>query len=98
MILPVEYLPGAVEDIDAAFADYESKRAGLGERFLEMFLYHIDLIQTNPELYGCFYLDIRAIPIRRFPFVIYYRAEPDKVVIIAVRHGRQNVKNWLARM
>jgi hypothetical protein len=35
MSLPVVYLPEAQDDIDAAYAEYEQRLTGLGERFLD---------------------------------------------------------------
>ena len=34
MSLPVVYLPEAQDDVDAAYAAYEQRLAGLGNRFL----------------------------------------------------------------
>ena len=98
MTLPVAYLPEARDDIDAAYALYEQRLAGLGDRFLEALRQVIERIADTPDLYGIFHQDIRAAPLRRFPQVVYYRAEPSRVLIIAVQHGRRSSRAWLGRV
>ena len=76
MMLPTLYLPEARNDVDAIFIEYEQHRSGLGDRFLEAVRQRVDAIRTNPALYGEVFETIRAAPLRRFPYVVYYRIEP----------------------
>jgi plasmid stabilization system protein ParE len=97
MSLPVVYLPEAQDDIDAAYAQYEQRLAGLGDRFLKELRDVIDRIADNPALYGTIHQDVRAALVRRFPQVVYYRAEPGQVLILAVQHGRRGSRSWQSR-
>jgi plasmid stabilization system protein ParE len=97
MSLPAIYLPEAQDDVDAAYTRYEQRLAGLGDRFLEALRDLVDRIGDNPALYGVLHQDVRAAPMRRFPYVVYYRAEADKVVIIAVQDGRRSAQAWQGR-
>jgi plasmid stabilization system protein ParE len=97
MSVPVAYLPEARDDIDAAYTEYEQRRAGLGDQFLEAVREQVDRIQANPVLYGVVHQDVRAAPLRRFPHVVYYRAEPTRVLVIAVQHGRRGSRAWQSR-
>ena len=97
MSLPVVYLPEARDDIDNAYAGYERQRAGLGDRFLEALRTQVDAARANPLLYGLIHQDIRAAPLRRFPYVLYYRAGAAQIVVIAVQHGRRSPEAWLGR-
>ncbi len=94
----VVYLPGARDDIDIAYISYEQRQAGLGDRFVETVRDQVAQIQANPCLYGIGYQDIRAAPLRRFPYVVYYRAEVGQVVIIAGQHGCRDWSWWRARV
>jgi plasmid stabilization system protein ParE len=98
MSLPVVYLPEARDDIDTAYGGYEQQAVGLGDRFLEALRHRIDQIAATPELYGVFVQDVRAAPLRRFPYVVYYRVEADRIVIIAVQHGRRSSHFWQGRI
>ena len=98
MSLPVVYLPEAQDDIDSAYAGYEQRLAGLGDQFLVSLRDQVDRIQANPELYGVLHQDVRAAPMRRFPYVVYYRVEADRILVIAVQHGRRSAGAWQGRV
>jgi plasmid stabilization system protein ParE len=91
------FLPEARDDLDTAYTDYQARAAGLGDRFLEAVQRTVGLIEGNPSLYGEVAPGIRAGMVRRFPFVIYYREETNQVVVIAVRHGRDDPGIWQGR-
>src|SRR5262245_9555016 len=94
---PAVYLPEASDDIADAHADYEARSVGLGERFLAAVHQAVAVIESSPALYGEVAPGIRACLTRRFPFVVYYREEPGQVIIIAVRHGRDDPATWQGR-
>lgn len=97
MSLPVAYLPEAVDDIDAAHNDYEAQLPGLGDQFVAALRTTIDRICDNPHLYGVFRRDIRAAPLGRFSYVVYYRYCGPDILIIAVQHGRRSTRAWRGR-
>jgi|SRR5437899_6975809 len=97
MTLSFDFRPEAVEEIDATFQWYEEKRAGLGEEFFSAFLRQLDRIQESPEGWAVLYRQVRACPMRRFPYVIYYRLLPDRINIIAVQHGHRHPRAWRHR-
>ena len=97
MNLTADFRLEAVEEVDAAYAWYEEQRAGLGEEFLGAFLEQLERIQENPEGCAVLYRKIRACPMRRFPYVVYYRLLPDRINVIAVQHGHRNPRAWRRR-
>ena len=42
--------------------------------------------------------DVRRYLLRRFPFAILYRLEPDHLRILAVKHHSRQSDYWQARM
>ena len=78
MSLPVAYLPEALDDVEAAYLSYEGQCADLGNRFLAALRSRIDVIADNPNLYAVLHRDVRAAPLRRFPYVVYYRVESSR--------------------
>ena len=94
MSVPAVYLPQAEDDVAAAHAAYEQQQAGLGDRFVEELRDQVDRIRLNPQLYGVSHRDIRGAPLHRFPYVVYYRPEPTRVLVIAVQHGRRSSRGW----
>ena len=97
MNLPLDYRPEVRDEIDAAYLWHEQQRVGLGEEFLTVLRDQLDKIQDNPELYGVLYRQVRACPLRRFPYVVYFRIQSDRIDIIAVQHGHQNSSRWRRR-
>jgi toxin ParE1/3/4 len=99
MSLPVVYLPEAEDDIDAAYRHYEEdERAGLGEDFLDVLREAIDRISEHPGLYAIWRRNIRAVPLRRFPYVLYYCDRGADILVIAVQHGRRSARSWRGRI
>jgi toxin ParE1/3/4 len=98
MSLRFVYGHGVEEDIDSAYAWYEGKRSGLGQRFLGELDVLLQRIQDNPEMYGVIYRNVRAVKIHHFPYVVYYRLKQDRIEIVAIEHGHRNPNRWKARL
>lgn len=96
-MIPSSYLPEAREDIDEAFTYYESIRTGLGDRFLTALSKRVEQIESSPALFGEVLPGIRAVLVKKFPYVLYYRPDPAPLTIIAVRHGKENARVWQRR-
>ena len=80
-------LPLPKETEEAAFF-YESVSPGLGSAFLGEVEEKYDKLKTNPLSYS--FIDnkkiLRDVAIRRFPYVIIFKVEPHKVIVISVHH------------
>ena len=98
MIAPVIYLPEAQADIDAAYAAYERQAVGLGQRFVDQLQAQVAGIRANPQLYAVPRYGVRAVTLRRFPYVAFYRIEPARVLIVAVQHNRRSSRAWRGRI
>lgn len=98
MSLTVVYLPAAEDDIAAGHAEYESESPGLGDRFAQAVRTHVDKIAWMPEMYGEVAAGVRAAPVRKFPYVVYYRIDGQRAVILAVTHGRRHRQGWEQRV
>ena len=94
---PVIVRPAAEADIADAFHWYEEQRAGLGNEFRAQLRIAFDAISKNPLLFRVVHRNTRRYLVRRFPYAIYYRVFPDKVVVIACMHGRRNPRRWQSR-
>jgi len=76
---------------------YEDQRPGLGAAFtteVEMVLARI--VQT-PLTYPRVQGNIRRALVRRFPYVIYYHAMSDEIVVLGFIHGRRHPRRWQSR-
>ena len=79
-----------LEIIDA-YLYYENKQIGLGETFFEQLELYFDRITENPKHFEV-KNNYREAYIRKFPYLIIYRIEKNKVVVYSVFNTPQNPK------
>ncbi|HTO45112.1 MAG TPA: type II toxin-antitoxin system RelE/ParE family toxin [Burkholderiales bacterium] len=73
---------------------YEDQRAGLGEEFLGAVEASFDAIQEFPEMFAPLHGEVRRAVVSRFPYAVFYRIEPKRVVVLAVLHMARDPKLW----
>ena len=69
---------------------YEQKRKGLGAEFLAEVKRSASLAADHPLQYPCFHKDIRRIPLKRFPYFIYFQSAKSRLLVLAVLHVRRD--------
>lgn len=92
------YDPRVEDDLADAAAFYDERSPGLGEDFLTDVRAAVDDILRAPDRWAC----VDASPVRRylltrFPYAIYYRAESERLLVLAVTHTRRHPHTWRAR-
>ena len=81
----------AEQEFDDSIAYYESQCAGLGGEFRAAIEQLFQDIADNPERFRKVGEDVRrAVITRRFPFVIHFLIEPERIVILSVFHASRN--------
>ena len=90
--------PEAKVDILEAARSLENMHSGAGCRFLALIQRYVDLIETNPLLFGLLFEDVRAVTIRKYRYVIIYRVLDDLTEILAVVHGSRDRSSWESRL
>lgn len=84
----------AEQEIRQTFAWYEKQREGLGTHFITELERGLQRIQTNPVLYAPAYRDVRKIPLRTFPYNVYYIKLDTRLVVLRVLHQRRRQPAW----
>ena len=95
---PVVFLPQAEQEMLKAARFYESQTAGLGVDYLSEVERAVQTIAESPTTWPAIEGKLRRRLIRRFPFGILYRIEPEEIVIIAVAHLRRKPWYWKKRI
>jgi plasmid stabilization system protein ParE len=90
MIAPVIVRPEASQDATEAAHWYEDQLAGLGKRFLDALDQTIVLIAENPRRYPVYSQLIHRIHIRHFPYAVFFAANENRVVVLAVLNLHRN--------
>lgn len=87
----------AEKDIEAARAWYERQRPGLGNEFLLSVEEACNRIAWMPLMYADVYRGLRQCILRRFSYVLYYRAHSDRKTVAAVVHSSRHHRRWQSR-
>lgn len=90
--------PEAEQDIAGAYDWYERQRVGLGEEFLSCVDACIQAITRMPQMHAIHYKTYRRGLVRRFPYIVFYEDEVDKVTVYGVFHTSDDPKKWRERL
>jgi plasmid stabilization system protein ParE len=90
MTLPIIFSQAVSGHVAEAARWYEQKRQGLGAEFLAEVKQRVSLAAQHPLQYPCFHKDVRGIPLKRFPYFVYFRPESSRLLVIAVLHARRD--------
>lgn len=85
-------------NLKSSFNWYEEKRAELGSEFLLSVEANFLILQRSPFRFRIRYLNIiRAIPLKRFPFLVFYIIDGSSIIILAVLHFKQDHTTFLKK-
>ena len=90
MSLPLVLRPEAEEDLRQASEHLERSQLGLGRRLVADAGEIFQRIETQPELYGRVWQDVRAARLKKFRYVVYYVVFADRIEVLAVLHGSRD--------
>jgi toxin ParE1/3/4 len=84
--------PAAVADVTEAHAHYHGLLDGLGDRFVaavdRLFARLIEFPRSAPLVAG--YPSVRRTVVRGFPYVVFYRHQPDRIEVLRVLHAARS--------
>ena len=76
-------------DIVKAYSYYETKKPGLGDRFIQTLYEHFQRIRNTPELFPKKNRNFREAVMSHFPYLIIYRIEDDVIYVLSI------FKTWM---
>jgi toxin ParE1/3/4 len=89
--------PAAEAEMADAFDWYEKYVSGLGSEFLLAADAVFQGIARHPAQYPLIHKTVRRAILRRFPYEVFFVAETNRVVVLAVFHAKHNPKHWQQR-
>lgn len=95
---PVIFLPEAEQEMFEAAIYYQSQASDLGLDYLFEVEQAVQAIAESPITWPIIEGELRRRLVKRFPFGILYRIEPEEIVIIAVAHLRRRPGYWKKRL
>lgn len=94
MSFPIHLTEEAFLEETEAFLFYEDQQTGLGERFLKEIEVALQKVSAHPTHYS--FSDktktIRDISLIKFPFVIIFEMEADKIIVYHIHHTKKELK------
>lgn len=101
--MPIEILDKALEEASEAAAWYEKECKGLGYNFYNAIEAAFDIIESkaiplSPIPYKTNRINIKRLPLKRFPFDIVVLERPQKTIIIAIAHQSRKPGYWKKRI
>ncbi|WP_043765632.1 type II toxin-antitoxin system RelE/ParE family toxin [Algiphilus aromaticivorans] len=80
----------AEADIQQAEDWYDEQRPGLGVDFRSEVISLLYRLGDTPLIHEQAYGEVRRAPVRRFPFLVWYRVSGDNAQVLACSHCRQH--------
>lgn len=94
MALPSVYRRRVGRDLAVAYAWYEEQRPSLGDEFLAQVNVCFDAIEQFPAMFAAVHGEVRRAFVARFPYAVFFRVEPTKIVVLTVLHTARDSKHW----
>ena len=90
--------PRAEREIQEAVAWYEEQQPGLGRAFLRELKASFVMARRAPELYAVVGRRTRRMLISRFPYMLLFVQDSDRIVVTTVFHLNRNPQRWSDRV
>ena len=90
-------LPSAKQDIKEAAYWYNSRQKGLGKRYTMQVRQTINFLKKNHFAFANRYDEIRTAIVEVFPFMVHYKVDNVKklIIISAVLHTSRSPDLWI---
>lgn len=95
--MKLAFHPEAEADMAEASSFYDQRTEGLGSDFLDEVWRAFERIETAPEAWPRLEGPVRRCLVERFPYGVFYRRDPDEIVVLAVMHGKKKPGAWKGR-
>ena len=92
----VRLTSAAHADLSDALRWYRQHQAGPDRRFLEAVDSANETVSSHPEIGPTVDGEVRRLLLRGFPYVLFYAARENEVVVVGVFHGARDPKSWPA--
>jgi plasmid stabilization system protein ParE len=96
--LAVEYLDEALHEAEAAARWYAERSPIAALGFSDEIDAAISSIEQFPEAWPPFEHGTRRYLLRRYPFSVIYRIEPQRILVVAVAHAHRRPGYWTSRL
>jgi plasmid stabilization system protein ParE len=93
----IQFRPEARAEALEAKTWYEKRAPGLGLEFARALDAAVQLALRKPWAFSFVEGECRRIVMRRFPYSVIYRPEPQGILVVAIFHHRREPSKWGGR-
>jgi toxin ParE1/3/4 len=90
----IEFLPPADKELHDAVNYYNDQLMGLGDQFFTEFETGLSLISKFPHYWEKVGANTRRFILKRFPYLILFIQEKDRIIITAVAHQHRHPDSY----
>ncbi len=98
MSLAIRLRRVAQAEYDDAADWYESRRSGLGLRFVASVRQVLEAIAAQPDRFPEVWPGVREAPVSGWPYCVYYQVHSDHVMVLAIFHMSRDPSVWQSRV
>ena len=96
--MTVEFLEEAEQELTEAALWYEARDLGLGRRLRDEVAHVVSRIAEDPMLWRERQGGYRRVNCPVFPYFVAYIIRGQRIVVVAVGHGRRKPDYWKSRV
>jgi plasmid stabilization system protein ParE len=97
VVKPLELHPAAVAEGEEAAAWYAERDPRVAARFMEELDAALARIAEAPHRWPVYLHGTRRVRLTRFPYLVPYREEPSRILVVAIAHGKRKPGYWRKR-
>lgn len=91
------YHPGFAKDVRGAATYYRRISHRVENRFREVVKRQLEVITDHSDAFATVHQNVRAVRLRRFPYVVLYEAHSDFVLFVGLVHAASDREHWFDR-
>ena len=95
--MKIIFLPPADSELEEAIIYYNEQLQGLGDQFYDEFLVALEFIKKYPQAWQKVGEYTRRYILKRFPYMVLYVPEKDRIVITVIAHQHRHPDYYLNR-
>jgi hypothetical protein len=88
------YFPSFVTDLKQAIEYYDGISSVTGNKLRDEIQSKMELIASTSEGFAIVHNNVRALRLKKFPYVMLYRSHTDYVEFIGLVSGSKERKHW----
>jgi toxin ParE2 len=94
----LDILDEALKDAEDAAGWYAERSATASAAFVQELEHAVAEIQRTPATWPSYDHGTRRFLLKRFPYSVVYRADDNRIVVVAVAHAHRRPAYWRARI